>query len=117
MALFRNLHPASSDSHTPRKAVKPGAKGAVACFEPVRLSAGWFAISGTPDAKRVGMEIPYRPILIGGHLFLAAWFGLALASDTSEESGYGIPVGDHPERKVAIEVSPNEQQLSSTGSY
>lgn len=65
------------------------------------------------------MEIPYRSILIGGHLFLAAWFGLALASDPSEESGYGygVPSGNRSEPKVAVEVPPSEQQLSSTGNY
>lgn len=63
------------------------------------------------------MEIPYRPILIGGHLFLAAWFGLALASETSEAGGYGVPSGNHLEEKAAIDVLPIEQQLSEMGNY
>ena len=71
------------------------------------------------------MEIPYRSILIGGHLLLAAWFGMALASSDMEASGYGpLPesgAGVAGEKASLIEGKPreesDEERFSSAGNF
>jgi hypothetical protein len=72
------------------------------------------------------MEIPYRSILIGGHLLLAAWFGMALASSNIEASGYGpVPesgAGVAAEKASVIEgrklsEESAEERFSSAGNF
>lgn len=65
------------------------------------------------------MEIPYRSILIGGHLLLAAWFGMALASSNTDASGYGpVPesgAGVAGEKAPAIERHKLQGEANGEG--